>query len=505
MNFNLPDVALSPLTSLPSTKGIGTNTTIPAAKEADSEPSATFIPNTEQISGIKSPNQVWLADSSVSQNNSEFSLSQILRDLGLETSTKFASFEELSAFEIRPGQKLENEIQEKIRKYTFSPIAELLGNNKDLNNLSAADNELLKTKLKNLTQEEEKNLVESVFSKANQVSDQIVKTISANSDGDDPQKYLRAKVLNNLTIDLKYVTNEIFESLPSFQGENDNEKILSDKFRLVYNLSNDDFIHQQIEYKKNFTKQDDYFSAPRANQVNNYNAFVNIVGQKDVPEYVQESLKKLFPTVDSKNFEKINIVDDPSMSFRGANIPTDTGNTIAVINPKNITAVAQREGITDLTQIQASEDSTIANELVHSAMKELFKDSDSEKLFFKNYSDSSYQDMNDLQFRELISNIGSTAINPSEAIVESLKTNEPRYEYSKLTTQKYLQARGFDQTEIKDIESASPEKRQGILESLVKKKNIDIDQLNTDFRDYLVSLGQDLIGHAQKQEQGQKK
>jgi hypothetical protein len=85
--------------------------------------------------------------------------------------------------------------------------------------------------LSSLTPEQEKKLVQDVFDRANDIGDQIVKSIGS--------KHLRANTLNILTSDLiTSVVNNSFKDLPSFKGKNDNEKVLAEKFGLVYNVTN---------------------------------------------------------------------------------------------------------------------------------------------------------------------------------------------------------------------------------------------------------------------------
>ena len=345
--------------------------------------------------------------------------------------------------------------------------------------------------LKNFTSEQEKKLVKEVFDRGNAVGDQIVKSIGS----DD----LRAKTLEDLTNDLTIVVNRHFEELPSFKGNNDNEKILAEKFGLVNNITNSDFIDAKITYKDLTSKEAGYFTAPRAGEITKYNPFVNITESEKVPSDLQASLSKLFSTVDPKSFETINIVDDPSMSFRGSNIGTEGGSSIPLINPKNIVKVAQNRGITDPNQIEVMKNGVIANELAHSAMGELFGNLTSNKSFFANYSDPFYHSMNNLQFNELISDVVTASIDPQNAIISALKTDEPRYEYTDKTVKRYLEGKGFTSEEIKNIESAQDNQRQSLLESLAKNKNLDIGVLNSGFKDYLLEIGNNLIKHAQTQ------
>jgi hypothetical protein len=247
------------------------------------------------------------------------------------------------------------------------------------------------------------------------------------------------------------------------------------------------------------SKKPGYFTAPRADEITKYNPIVKITASEKVPTDLQASLSKLFPTVDPKSFETIYTVDDPSMSFRGVNIRTKGGSRIPVINPKNIVKVAQNRGITDPNQIEVMKNGVIANELTHSAMPELFGNLTSDKSFFANYSDPFYHSMNNLQFNELISDVVTASIDPQNAIVSALKTDEDRYKYIDLTVKKYLEKKGFTEQEIKDIESAKDNQRQLLLESLAKNKNLEIEALSNGFRDHLLKLGEDLIEHAQTQ------
>jgi hypothetical protein len=301
--------------------------------------------------------EVWLAQNP-SNNVSEFDLKKIFETIKLDPNQNFNSFEEVSNLKGQDGQSIPEKIQAEMRQYVLAPLTELQG--KDLSSL---------------TPEEEKKFVQDVFDRANEVGDQIVKSIGS--------KHLRANTLNILTSDLTAITNSVFESLPSFQGENDNEKVLAEKFGLVYNITNDDFINEQpISYEDLTSKEAGYFTAPRAGEITKYNPFVNITESEKVPSDLQASLSKLFSTVDPKSFETINIVDDPSMSFRGSNIGTEGGSRIPLINPKNIVEVAQKRGITDPSQIEVMKNGVIANELAHSAMGELFGDLTSDKSFF---------------------------------------------------------------------------------------------------------------------------
>jgi hypothetical protein len=419
--------------------------------------------------------EVWLANNPSIDNVSEFDLKKIFQKIGLDPNTSFNSFEEVSNLKGADGQLIEEKIQAEMRQYVLTPLTELQG--KDLSSLTPA---------------EEKKFVHDVFDRANEVGDQIVKSVGS--------KHLRANTLNILTSDLTAITNSVFESLPSFQGENDNEKVLAEKFGLVYNITNDDFINEQpISYEDLTSKEAGYFIAPRAGEITKYNPFVNITESEKVPSDLQASLSKLFSTVDPKSFETINIVDDPSMSFRGSNIPTEGGSRIPLINPKNIVEVAQKRGITDPSQIEVMKNGVIANELAHSAMGELFGDLTSDKSFFANYSDPFYHSMNNQQFNELISDVVTANTDPQNAIVSALKTDEARYEYSDKTVKRYLEGKGFTSEEINKIESADDNQRQSLLESLAKNKNLEIGALSSGFKDYLLEIGNNLIKHAQTQ------
>jgi hypothetical protein len=346
--------------------------------------------------------------------------------------------------------------------------------------------------LKNLTSEQEKKLVEDVFNRGNAVGDQIVKFIGS---GD-----LRAKTLEDLTNNLTTtVVNNHFEKLPSFNGKNDNEEILAKKFGLVNNITNSDFIYEKITYKDLTSKEGGYVTAPRADEITKYNPFVKITESEKVPSDLQALLSKFFPTVDPKSFETINIVNDPSMSFRGSNIRTEGGSNIPLINPKNIAKVAQDQGITDPSHIELIQNGIIANELAHSAMGKLFGDLTPDKSFFGKYSDTFYHSMNNQQFNELISDVLTAQANPRDAIISALKTDEPRYEYTDKTAKRYLKEKGFTEQEIKNIESAKDNQRQSLLESLAKEKGLEIDDLSNGFRDHLLELGNNLIQHAQTQ------
>ena len=107
--------------------------------------------------------------------------------------------------------------------------------------------------------------------------------------------------------------------------------------------------------------------------------------------------------------------------------------------------------------------------------------------------------MNNLQFNELISDVVTASIDPQNAIISALKTDEPRYEYTDKTVKRYLEGKGFTSEEIKNIESAQDNQRQSLLESLAKNKNLDIGVLNSGFKDYLLEIGNNLIKHAQTQ------
>jgi hypothetical protein len=351
--------------------------------------------------------------------------------------------------------------------------------------------------LSSLTPEQEKKLVQEVFNRANELGDKIVKSI----DSDD----LRAKTLQNLTSNLTTVVNDYFEQLPSFKGKNDNEKILAEKFGLVYNVTNGDFIYDKITYK-DLTSKKEYYAAPRADEITKYNPFVEITASEKVPEDVKKSVSGFFRKVDSMSFDKIdifdkiNIVDDPSMASRGSNISTQGGSNIPLINPRNIAKVAENQGITDPNQIKVIKNGIIANELAHSAMDRLFGDNlTSDKSFFVNYSDPFYKSMNNHQFNELISDVVTAQTNSRDAIVSALRTNEDGYKYTDLTAKRYLEGKGFTKQEIKDIESAEDNQRQSLLESLAKNKNLEIEELSNGFKDYLLELGNNLIKHAQTQ------
>jgi hypothetical protein len=115
----------------------------------------------------------------------------------------------------------EKKIQTEMENYVLAPLRKLEGED-----------------LSSLTPEQEKKLVEEVIDRGNAVGDQIVKFIGS----DD----LRAKTLNILTNGLiTSVIDNNFDHLPSFKGKNDNEKILAEKFGLVYNVTNADFINEK--------------------------------------------------------------------------------------------------------------------------------------------------------------------------------------------------------------------------------------------------------------------
>jgi hypothetical protein len=375
-------------------------------------------------------------------------------------------------FETQDSKKIQTEME----NYVLAPLREL---DKDLSSL---------------TPEQEKELVQKVFDRGNAVGDQIVKFIGS----DD----LRAKTLENLTSNLTTVVNYHLEELPSFKGKNDNEKILAEKFGLVYNVTNGDFINEKpISYEDLTSKKPGYFTAPRADEIKKYNPFVEITASEKVPEDVKKSVSGFFPTVPLKSFEIIYTVDDPSMSFRGVNLPTQGGSNIPLINPKNIAKVAQDQGITDSSHIELIQNGIIANELSHSAMGGLFGNHVlvPEKSFFGKYSDTFYQSMNNQQFNELISDVVTAQTNPRDAIVSALKTNESRYEYTDRTAKRYLQGKGFTLEDINKIESADDNQMQSLLESLAKEKGLEIDDLSNGFRDHLLELGKNLIQHAQTQ------
>jgi hypothetical protein len=371
-------------------------------------------------------------------------------------------------FETQDSKKIQTEME----NYVLAPLRKLEG--KD-----------------SLTPEQEKKLVQEVIDRGNAVGDQIVKFIGS----DD----LRAKTLENLTSNLTTVVNDHFEELPSFKGKNDNEKILAEKFGLVFNKTNEDFIYEKITYKDLTSKEGEYFTAPRADEITKYNPIVKITESEKVPSDLQVSLSKLFPAVDPKSFETIYTVDDPSMSFRGSNVRTPGGSNIPLINPKNILKVAENQGITNQSQIEVIKKGIIANELAHSAMGELFGDLTSDKSFFTNYSDPFYRSMNNHQFNELISDVATAQTNPRDAIVSALRTNEDGYKYTDLTAKRYLEGKGFTSEEINKIESAKDNQRQSLLESLAKNKNLEIEELSNGFKDYLLELGKNLIKHAQTQ------
>jgi hypothetical protein len=253
------------------------------------------------------------------------------------------------------------------------------------------------------------------------------------------------------------------------------------------------------------TSKKGYYTAPRADEITKYNPFVEITASEKVPEDVKKSVSGFFQKFDSRSFDKIdifdkiNIVDDPSMASRGSNISTPGGSNIPLINPKNIVKVAENQGITDPNQIEVIKNGIIANELAHSAMGELFGDLTSDKSFFANYSDPFYHSMNNHQFNELISDVVTAQTNPRDAIVSALRTNEDGYKYTDLTAKRYLEKKGFTEQEIKNIESADDNQRQSLLESLAKEKGLEIDDLSNGFRDHLLKLGEDLIEHAQTQ------
>jgi hypothetical protein len=418
--------------------------------------------------------QVWLAKNPSTNNASKFDLKNIFEKMGLDPNKSFNSFEEVLNLKGNDGQLIEKKIHAEMRKYVLAPLTEQ------------------DKSLSSLTPEQEKKLVQDVFDRGNEVGDQIVKSIGS--------KHLRANTLNILTSDLADITKSVFEPLPSFKGKNDNQKVLAEKFGLVYNVTNGDFINKKpISYGDLTSKKPGYFTAPRADEITKYNSIVKITESEKVPSDLQVSLSKLFPTVDPKSFETIYTVDDPSMSFRGVNIRTEGGSRIPVINPKNIVKVAQNRGITDPNQIEVMKNGVIANELAHSAMGELFGNLTSDKSFFANYSDPFYHSMNNLQFNELISDVVTASIDPQNAIISALKTDEARYEYTDKTVKRYLEGKGFTSEEINKIESAKDNQRQSLLESLAKNKNLEIEALSNGFRDYLLELGKNLIKHAQTQ------
>jgi hypothetical protein len=439
------------------------------------EPQDVFTPSSlPKTDSSLNTVQVWLAKNPSTNNVSEFDLKKIFQKIGLDPNKNFNSFEEVSNLKGNDGQSIPEKIQAEMRQYLLAPLTELQG--KDLSSL---------------TPTEEKKFVQDVFDRANEVGGQIVKSVGS--------KHLRANTLNILTRDLTGITNSVFESLPSFQGENDNQKILAEKFGLVYNITNDDFINEKPISYEDLTSKKGYYAAPRAGEITKYNPFVNIAESEKVPSDLQASLSKLFPTVPSKSFETINTVDDPSMSFRGANISTEGGSKIPLINPKNIVKVAQNQGITDPSQIEVMKNGVIANELTHSAMGELFGNLTSDKSFFANYSDPFYHSMNNQQFEELISDVVTVNIDPKNAIVFALKVDESRREYTDKTVKRYLEGKGFTLEEINKIESADDNQRQSLLESLAKNKNLEIGALSSGFRDHLLELGGNLIKHAQTQ------
>ena len=367
--------------------------------------------------------------------------------------------------------QIQDQIRNKIREYVFSP-------------LDSVD-------FANLDPEEEKKLIESLFERANEAGDQIVKSMVLDETGNDPLQNLRSGLLYDLTEDIEYTVNTTLEDLPSFEGENDNEVILAEKFGIVRNITNDDFIDIGITYDQ--LKDGGPFSAPRDIEV--YNPYIKISGTSPVSEDIQKELSRLFPDVDPKYFERIYITDDPSMTFRGANIPTNKGAGIPVINPENIAARAEDSN----TDHDITTGRIIANELAHSAFFHMFPSLDPYGSCFGDYSDPNYRMMNNHQFNELISDAASAQFDPSQAITEALKTDEDRYKFTKAATVTYLESRGFTPQEIEQIELAAPENRQQTLSELTERKNLQIDDLNRGFQKYMYDLMQDLMGYAKLQ------
>jgi hypothetical protein len=163
--------------------------------------------------------QVWLAKNPSTNNASKFDLKNIFEKMGLDPNKSFNSFEEVLNLKGNDGQLIEKKIHAEMRKYVLAPLTEQ------------------DKSLSSLTPEQEKKLVQDVFDRGNEVGDQIVKSIGS--------KHLRANTLNILTSDLADITKSVFEPLPSFKGKNDNQKVLAEKFGLVYNVTNADFINEK--------------------------------------------------------------------------------------------------------------------------------------------------------------------------------------------------------------------------------------------------------------------
>ncbi len=407
-------------------------------------------------------------------------LRKVFDDIGLDINQKYNSYEELTSAKNKRGEIIVDGFISKTNDYILKPL-------KNISDLSK------------VTAKEEKILVDQVIQRVNKVSDQLLRTVN------DSESVSRAQLRSDLLYmhiqSTEYNINHELSALPSFQEKN-KQKVLAEKFGYVKNITNEDFLDENIDIFKDLLSIDSNFKARRAHEIKQFNSYVKLTGTMQVSEDLQDTLVKLFPGVPKENFAKVALVEDPSMTFRGSIVvllaPDESEKLLPVINLKNIQQKINDQNITDPEKIKLEYETVIANELTHIAMKEKFGVLNQTKSFFKNYLElPDYKGMNNFHFNELVSDYISAVINPKGSLVTLIARDEDRYQFSELTAKNFLKSQGFTDKEILSLKKIPSEpKRLKVLNLLAVLKGKNINKLNTDFIQEFKQIGDSLMKHA---------
>ncbi len=460
--------------TLKSPTKIDINTQTDSYKQNKAEPKTT-----EQL---LNPKEVWQGVQD--KQNGDFKLTNVLKSQGTNIN-ELSQLKKGTVSDLRIS-KLNKQITQEINNYILAPL-------KTVKNPE------------NLTPATEKQVVSQVYERINEVFDNTARSMPAPADSESPLANLRYDLLTSTSEKGLSIIKDELSSLPSFKGQKDKTAVLANKFSYVFNMAADDVSYGGADIKKDIIEGNPdkaYLKAMRPEELKTkpFNTFVKIAGEQKLAPRAKQTLAKIYPNTDLSQYENIKYTDDASMtSYLGFNINTPAGDSVSVINPKNIQVKVDRLNAKgEAANLAEFVDDTSVNEVSSEILKDKFNANNinPSKSYFTNYKGSpELKNIDNSQFDELVSDAASANVKPLNQATRYLKRSSPRYEYSKKLNERFLKSKGFSQGDLNSFKASENVEKD--FKNMVASKGLDLNKLMSEYKGFMTDTARDLIKHAE--------